>query len=584
MKNTRRLIILLVGVVAGLIATILPSGVHAASAAIEPRAAEAEFFNLLNVTRNANGKPPVVRDSGLDQLALDWSAKMSAVFDITQTVINSTDPGNCNKSALCHRPNLADFLGPIDSAWTKGGENVGTGGTVSGLNDAFIASIHHFENIVGDYNRLGVGVVAKNDRIWVTFNFMNGPPLKEPTPAPGPTPAPPTAGTSTSVPDAPKGLPVLPVGQASYFRSTSPLRLVDTRSGIGGPGPVGEKTVFTISLADEPSRPADAVGIALNVTAVGPAAAGYLTVYPCSDGAPPVASNINFNPADNVPNLVTVAFGKNTSVCVYTSAKLHLIADLAGWLTTSASGTPSSMTTSNPVRLMDSRSAGARSTIFTVQLASQVPALATAVGLNLTVTDPADDGFITAYPCGQPVPVASNVNYHRGQTVPNMAVVAMGASQTVCITSDKPTHLIVDSASYFMPKPQNAASAGGLLSPVVPDRLLDTRESVGGWLGKLGKNQTVNFNVRDLPGMPLSVTGVLLNVTAVDPSSPGYVTVYPCGSDVPVASNLNYVTGANVANLVAVRVPADGKICLFSDQRVHLIADLQAIITPVAAA
>ena len=556
---------------AGLLATLLPTGIRSASAALDPRASESEFFALLNITRAANGKSPVVRDSGLDQLALDWSGKMADVYDNTQTVINSTDPGNCAKSALCHRPNLATFLGPIEPAWQAGGENVGTGGTVSGLNDAFIASAGHFANIIGNYNRMGVGVMLRNDRIWVTFNFLLGPALPDPTPGTNPPPRTNNSNESAAAPDSPRGLPVSRVGAPSYFRSTAPLRVVDTRSGQGGVGPVGEKTVFTISLADEKSRPADALGVALNVTAVGPAAAGYLTVYPCGT-PPPVASNINFAPDTVVPNLVTVAFGTNASVCVYTSARLHLIADLAGWLTNSTSGVPSSMTTSDPTRLMDSRT-GNRGTMFTVKVASQVPAQATAVGLNLTVTDPSEDGFVTAYPCGQPIPTASNVNYRRGQTVPNMAVVAIGSNQTVCIFSDKPTHLIVDSASFFAP-------VGGLLNPVVPDRLLDTRESVGGWLGKLGKNQTVSFGVRDLPGMPIDVTGVLLNVTAVDPSANGFVTVYPCGSAVPTASNLNYVAGGNVANLVTVRVPADGKICIFSDQRVHLIADLQAVILP----
>jgi uncharacterized protein YkwD len=581
-KNTRRLILLLVGVVAGLIATLLPSGVRPAAAAIDVRAAEAEFFSLLNVTRAANGKLPVVRDPGLDQLALDWSGKMSAVFDITATVIDAGDPHNCNKSALCHRPNLADFLGPIDSAWTAGGENVGTGGTVSGLNDAFIASKGHFDNIIGNYNRLGVGAVEKNGRIWVTFNFMMGPPLAAPTPPPAPTPITPGVNAAAPIADAPKGLAVQKIGAPSYFRSTSPLRVVDTRIGQGGQGPIAEKSIFTISFANEPSLPADAVGVTLNVTAVSPGAAGYLTVYPC-DKPTPVASNINFAPDAVVPNLVTVAFSPSKTVCIYTSARLHLLADLAGWLTKSAGATPSAMTTSDPDRLMDSRG-GERASVFTLKL-TKIPADASAVGLNITVVDPTEDGFLTAYPCGRERPTASNVNYKRGQTVPNMAVVAVGVNQQVCFYSDKPTHLFVDSASYFSP-------VGGLLTAVVPDRLLDTRESVGGWLGKLGKGQTVSFGVRnaDLPGIPGNASGVLLNVTAVDPSAAGFVTVFPCtstsdlGAGRPNASNLNFVPGANVANLVTVRVPADGKICIYSDQRVHIIADLQAVITPASAA
>ncbi len=555
----------------GLLAAYLPTLIAPASAALDPRAAEADFFSLLNATRATFGKSILQRDPGLDQLALDWSGKMADVYDITATVLDANDRTNCSKSALCHRPNLGSHLTPIEPAWLGGGENVGTGGAVGGLNDAFIASPGHFANIVGNYNRVGVGVMVRNDRIWVTFNFLLGPTLSTPTPTPTP---PASASQASAVPGAPRGLPVVPVGVPGYFKPADPLRLVDTRTGTRGSGPLADHSVFTISLADEASRPADAVGVALNVTAVGPAEPGYLTVFPCG-GTPPVASNINFAPADVVPNLVTVAFGPNSSVCVYASTKMHLLADLAGWLTASAGGNGATMTTTEPARVLDSRGSGVRGTTFTLSLAGRVPADATAAGLNVTVNDPAGDGFLVAYPCGKGVPNASNLNFHRGQTVPNLATVAFGPGQTVCFEADKPTHLIVDAAGYFAP-------VGGLITAVVPDRLLDTRQSVGGWTGQLGSGQTIDFKVSDLPGMPANLSGILLNVTAVNPTDNGFLTVFPCGGSVPTASNLNFVAKETVANLTAVQVPSDGRICVFASARVHVIADLQALLTPSA--
>jgi hypothetical protein len=42
----------------------------------------------------------------------------------------------------------------------------------------------------------------------------------------------------------------------------------------------------------------------------------------------------------------------------------------------------------------------------------------------------------------------------------------------------------------------------------------------------------------------------VLNVTATEPSSPGYLTVFPDDAcDVPLASNLNFVPGETVPNL-----------------------------------
>ena len=50
-----------------------------------------------------------------------------------------------------------------------------------------------------------------------------------------------------------------------------------------------------------------------------------------------------------------------------------------------------------------------------------------------------------------------------------------------------------------------------------------------------------------------------MNVTVTDPTWDGYVTVYPGDvADRPTASNLNFVAGQTVPNLVTVKVPASG--------------------------
>lgn len=120
---------------------------------------EQQFFDLLNAERAAHGKGPLARDPGLDAVARSWSGQMSA------------------DNTLKHRPDLAAQIGGVEPAWQRGGENVGTGGEVQALHNAFVASKGHFDNIVGDWNRLGVGVVISGNRIWVTFNFLKGPDL-----------------------------------------------------------------------------------------------------------------------------------------------------------------------------------------------------------------------------------------------------------------------------------------------------------------------------------------------------------------------------------------------------------------------
>ena len=78
-----------------------------------------------------------------------------------------------------------------------------------------------------------------------------------------------------------------------------------------------------------------------------------------------------------------------------------------------------------------------------------VPADATAAVLNITVTNPQSDGFITVYPCGSPLPNASNLNYTTNQTTPNAVIAKIGDNGQVCIYTLATTHLITDINGYF---------------------------------------------------------------------------------------------------------------------------------------
>ena len=81
-----------------------------------------------------------------------------------------------------------------------------------------------------------------------------------------------------------------------------------------------------------------------------------------------------------------------------------------------------------------------------------------------------------------------------------------------------------------------------------------------------------------VPGPPLPSSGVgavVVNTTAVQPTASGFVTVFPDPPPPPLASNLNFTPGAIVPNLVAVRVPGDGKVDFFNKFGfTHLVVDV----------
>jgi hypothetical protein len=68
---------------------------------------------------------------------------------------------------------------------------------------------------------------------------------------------------------------------------------------------------------------------------------------------------------------------------------------------------------------------------------------------------------------------------------------------------------------------------------------------------------------------------VVLNVTATEPTAPGFVTVWPAGQPRPLASTLNFSPGDNVANLVMVALGPGGTLSIYQfGGSTHVVADV----------
>jgi hypothetical protein len=103
----------------------------------------------------------------------------------------------------------------------------------------------------------------------------------------------------------------------------------------------------------------------------------------------------------------------------------------------------------------------------------QVPADASAVALNVTMTQAQAGGYATVWPCGTPRPEASNVNFGPGTTVANGVIAPIGANGSVCVYTSANAHLIVDVAGWF------TGGAASAFEGNVPKRLVDTRNGTG---------------------------------------------------------------------------------------------------------
>ena len=69
--------------------------------------------------------------------------------------------------------------------------------------------------------------------------------------------------------------------------------------------------------------------------------------------------------------------------------------------------------------------------------------------VNVTVTEPAAGGFVTVWPCSQPRPNASSLNFTAGQTVAGAVLAGLTTSTTVCVAASAAAHLVVDVTAWF---------------------------------------------------------------------------------------------------------------------------------------
>ena len=115
-------------------------------------------------------------------------------------------------------------------------------------------------------------------------------------------------------------------------------------------------------------------------------------------------------------------------------------------------------------------------------------------------------------------------------------------------------------------------TAPTLYTAVNPKRVMDTRIGLGTAKAKIAAGGRVTLTI---PGLPVGTTAVALNVTVTNPTTAGYVIAYPTGAAQPTTSNLNFVAGQSVANLVMVSVGSGGKVTFYNSAgTVDVIADL----------
>ena len=157
-----------------------------ASAATAAPVLDTTFSSLLNTLRTTLGLGTLTIDNELSGIARNWSVQMA------------------NSGTLSHNGALSSQA----TGWAMLGENVGTGGAVTQIFNALVASPPHMKNMSnGQFTRIGIGTVTDGGgRLWTTHVFMR-PKTAGAVAAPAPRVAPTTKAPAPVTTRAPRPAP-----------------------------------------------------------------------------------------------------------------------------------------------------------------------------------------------------------------------------------------------------------------------------------------------------------------------------------------------------------------------------------------
>ena len=383
----------------------------------------------------------------------------------------------------------------------------------------------------------------------------------------------------------------LQAGGAQNF--VSPTRVLDTRIGVGLPGPIPAHTAAVVTIAPPDSLIGDGD---LHVTVVDPGASGYLSVFGAGVSTPPPITDVNFTRGVTTSNTVVAAVPQNPVDVLNaldffnaSDAAVNVVADYVGFTDPGSQYVAGTFRAINPTRMLDTRSgigtrpgrvpAGGTISFLadaTPRFEDQPVPEVSAVVLNLSAIDPAAGGYVTAFESGTVRPATSSVNFAAGRTTDNFVVVPLDPSGRVSIYNGSrgALDLTADVAGYYRSIVGVPAEAGTYQS--VPSvRAVDTRRGIGS--EPIPAHGTVRIVLGGHDGISAARAGaVAVNLTAVDAIGAGYLTAWPAGSQRPATDNLNFPAGGPAANLALVPMGSAGAIDVYngSAHAVQVLVDV----------
>ncbi|MCA1684190.1 MAG: hypothetical protein LC708_03580, partial [Actinobacteria bacterium] len=250
-------------------------------------------------------------------------------------------------------------------------------------------------------------------------------------------------------------------GNDGRLQPLNPTLILDSRNGTGGGVRLGPGQTFDMTVAGVGGVPATGAEAAvLNIEATNPDAQSFFTAYPTGE-ARPLAGNLNWVSGLTVSNRAIVKLGAGGKVTLYNfSGNTDVVVDVNGWYTdATVAGATGNYGPVNPSRIVDTRdgTGGISGPVVAgapvdIQVAGQggVPASgASAVILNVTVTQPSVASTLTLFPTGGAQPGPVDMNFAAGENRGHLVVVKLGAGGKVTVSNQfGSAHVVIDVAGW----------------------------------------------------------------------------------------------------------------------------------------
>jgi hypothetical protein len=394
--------------------------------------------------------------------------------------------------------------------------------------------------------------------------------------------------------------PVQPSTTGADYIPVAPVRLMDTRSGLGGTtGPVTGGSITTLKIEGNSTASLPTTGItavALSITVTSEANSGFITAY--ADGSDvPVTSTVNYLGSQVATNDAIVPVGGDGDVDFYNYGEdTQLIVDLTGYYSTDTALPDAStyVPLTDPTRVLSTITGlgAAKATIAadsTLTLAvagddaggtsgTDIPADAsgaeiTGVAITLTPSYATATGQLIVYQGGGTLPGTSNETYQSGGQEASTIIAPVGSDGDIEIynSGSSSINLVGDVSGYY-----TTATTGELYHPVDDTRLVDTRLSDpdnGGAADPVASDATLALSVPDNIAVPNPT--LVLDVVTTSGTASGFLTVYPNGQSRPGTDANDWTAGQDLADL-SLATAGDNEVDFYnaSSGTVDLIIDV----------